>query len=760
MKQLSNISISLILVLITFYKINSQKLLPFKLPDTGQLTSFTHSGDEDSDLIVNPMSFTDNGDGTITDNNTGLVWQKTDSGEMSFENAVLYCENLEIGNYTDWRLPECHELFSINYYDAINPALKTTVFTKTSAEYWWTSEKRRDNSNSIWVVNAGGGIGAHPKTETVSAGGTKKFHVRAVRNPYSTSFGVVHFKDNADGSVTDNFTGLTWQKNQIQNTMNWEEALSYASTFSLAGKSGWRLPDIKELQSLNDEKLSSPSIDKTFFPGLATGRFWSSTSSINSSTKAWDLNTEFGIVSYSEKTSKNYVLLVRGGLDNSDLNLKEKLIPSGEYEMGDHYGFVDPSHPSDELPLHLVSVDSFYMGITEVTNQQFVSFLNSGYLDGSLEVKGNIVYLTGSSTIVCFTNEYEKYYSIGFDGKSFSIYDFRANHPVVGVMWYGAIAFCNWLSRQNDLEECYNPGNGNCDFSKNGYRLPTEAEWEWAGRGGQTTPYYNYPWGNDQDVKKANWPNSKDPFEGTSESDYPFTTPVGFYDGSEHLKSEFNWKNSVTSYKTSDGSNAFGLFDMAGNVWEFVNDWYGQNYYSISPKKNPAGPSSGFIMPDGKPYRGMRGGNWYNGYNVTGGNVNDGHSRVSNRNPSYYRGPQDPDHPWYHVGFRVARKYSNPTTFSHDTNINTTSEFSLLQNSPNPFSASTTISFNLSKTNNVILKIFDCYGQEIETLVDEKLKEGDYNISYRAKKNIAGLLYYKLIVGKRYQIRKMINYNF
>jgi formylglycine-generating enzyme required for sulfatase activity len=58
-------------------------------------------------------------------------------------------------------------------------------------------------------------------------------------------------------------------------------------------------------------------------------------------------------------------------------------------------------------------------------------------------------------------------------------------------------------------------------------------------------------------------------------------------------------------------------------------------------------------MPDGKAYRGMRGGNWYNGYVTTG--INDGHSRVSNRNPSYYRGPQDPNHPWYHVGFRVAR---------------------------------------------------------------------------------------------------------
>lgn len=760
MKWDSKLSISLTLIFVVFFQLKSQKLIPFKLPDTGQMTSFTNIEGEDSDLVVNPISFTDNGDGTITDNNTGLVWQKTDGGEMSFENAELYCENLNLGNYTDWRLPECHELFSINYYDAINPALKTTVFTKTSAEYWWTSEKRRDNSNNVWVVNAGGGIGAHPKTETVSAGGTKKFHVRAVRNPYSTSFNIVHFKDNSDGTVTDNFTGLTWQKNYIQNTMTWEEALSYASTFTLAGKSDWRLPDIKELQSLNEEKLSSPSIDKTFFPNLATGRYWSSTSSINSNTKAWDLNTEFGIVSYSEKTSKDNVILVRGGLDNSDLNLIEKLIPHGEYEMGDHFGFIDPSHPSDELPLHTVSVDSFYIGVTEVTNQQFVSFLNASHLGGSIDVKGNIVYLKGSSTILCFTNEYAKYYSIGFDGKTFSISDFRANHPVVGVMWYGAIAFCNWLSLKNDLEECYNLVNGNCDFSKNGYRLPTEAEWEWAGRGGQTAPYFNYPWGNDQDVNKANWPNSKDPYEGTSENEYPFTTPVGFYNGTEHLKSEFNWKNSVLSYKTSDGSNAFGLFDMAGNVWEFVNDWYGQNYYSISPKNNPPGPSNGFIMPDGKPYKGMRGGNWFNGYNITGGNVNDGHSRVSNRNPSYYRGPQDPDHPWYHVGFRVARKYSNPTTFSYDTNVDSYSGFSLFQNSPNPFSVSTKINFSLSQTNNVILKIYDCYGHEIETLVNEKLKEGDYNITYRMKEKISGLLYYKLIVGNRYKIMKMISSNF
>lgn len=339
----------------------------------------------------------------------------------------------------------------------------------------------------------------------------------------------------------------------------------------------------------------------------------------------------------------------------TDTSVTEVQLPAGEFDMGDHFGFVDPAHPSDELPIHKVKISAFRMATTVTTNQQYLSYLNSALTKGLIEVKNNIVYGAGSSEIYCYLNQYAAWYSIGYDGKTFAIRDFRAKHPVVGVMWGGAAAYCNWLSGQNSLTECYNLKSWTCDFTKSGYRLPTEAEWEYAARGGNTNPYFNYPWGNDVNINKANWPGSKDPYEGTSESDYPFTTPVGFYDGKLHLKSEFNWPGSATSFQTSNGANGFGLYDMAGNVWQLVNDWYGQNYYSISPSDNPKGPDTGFIMPDGKAYRGMRGGNWYNGYTTAQQPVNDGHSRVSNRNPSYYRGPQDPNHPWYHVGFRVAR---------------------------------------------------------------------------------------------------------
>jgi formylglycine-generating enzyme required for sulfatase activity len=336
-----------------------------------------------------------------------------------------------------------------------------------------------------------------------------------------------------------------------------------------------------------------------------------------------------------------------------DPDITEVRLPGGEYSMGDHFGFVDPSHPSDELPLHKVKVNSLYVATTETTNQQYLDFLNSSLSNGSIVVRNGTVYANGGIEIYCYTHQYAPYYSIGYNGTAFSITDFRVKHPVVGVMWYGAAAYCNWLSAQKGLQACYNLNTWESDLTKTGYRLPTEAEWEYAGRGGATNPYYNYPWGDDMDVTKANWPGSGDPYEGSGEAFYPFTTPVGFYDGTLHLKSEFNWPGNVASYQTSNGSNSFGIYDMAGNVWELINDWYGQNYYSISPTDNPKGPDSGFIMPDGKAYRGMRGGNWYNGYTTSG--VNDGHSRVSNRNPSYYRGPQDPDHPWYHIGFRVAR---------------------------------------------------------------------------------------------------------
>ena len=325
------------------------------------------------------------------------------------------------------------------------------------------------------------------------------------------------------------------------------------------------------------------------------------------------------------------------------------LIPRGEFVMGDHFNYTDPDHPTDELPQHTVQIDTLYLGKYDVTNLQYCDYLNSALGQGLIEVRNGLVYAVGGSDTYCETRSSTLYgivYSgIVWNGSTFSVQTGRDNHPTVGVRWEGAVAYCNWLSTFKGYETCYNLTTWACDFTKNGYRLPTEAEWEYAANGGR---YYDmFPWGDDPNTGGllANWENSGDPYET---GDYPWTTPVGFYNGQLHAKADFGWPGSQISYQTSNGVNGYGLYDMAGNVWQWTNDWYGKAYYSASPASNPTGPTTGDPMPDGKPYRVLRGGNWFNGAQYYG------HSRIANRDPAYYRGPQDPNHPYYHVGFRVA----------------------------------------------------------------------------------------------------------
>ena len=305
------ISFLLLLSMATSYSQNVEKTM-IRLPDTGQNQSYTNTFGEDNDFNIYMPYFTINGNGTVTDTITGLMWQQGDGGEMTIENAQTYCANLSLGGYTDWRLPNAHESFSILNHQNANPAMNTTVFPATQAEYWWTSDRQFNDSSKVWVTNAGGGIGNHPKAETISAGGTKKFHARAVRDITAPVMVPNHYTDNGNGSITDNLTQLVWQKVPFADSLSWEQALSYADTLTLAASSDWRLPNIKELQSINDERRINPSLNNTFFSVSAPGKYWSSTTLPNQTTKAWYLNTQFGITTYDQKTVKHYILCVRG----------------------------------------------------------------------------------------------------------------------------------------------------------------------------------------------------------------------------------------------------------------------------------------------------------------------------------------------------------------------------------------------------------------------------------------------------------------
>ena len=188
-------------------------------------------------------------------------------------------------------------------------------------------------------------------------------------------------------------------------------------------------------------------------------------------------------------------------------------IPAGDFEMGDHHNFVDPAHPSDEIPIHKVWIDALLAGTYDVTNRQYVEFLNAANAQGLIEVRDGMVYRKGGADAYAETRQLSDYSSIAWDGKTFTVSGFRATHPAVGIRWHGAAAYTNWLSEQQGLTPCYDTSTWKCDFTKNGYRLPTEAEWEYIARGGQSAPYRNFPWGDDADYSKANWPDSKDPFE-------------------------------------------------------------------------------------------------------------------------------------------------------------------------------------------------------------------------------------------------------
>ena len=262
-------------------------------------------------------------------------------------------------------------------------------------------------------------------------------------------------------------------------------------------------------------------------------------------------------------------------------------IPDGGFEMGDHFA----EGGSNEWPVHAVLLDAFFMSRYEITNQQYCDYLNSALGSGSIYLSGNVVYGTGNNQGYCDTSAGSSYSYIVYSGGVFTVgtKDGRdmSDDPMVMVSWYGSVAYCNWRSSEEGYESCYNLSTWDCDFTKKGYRLATEAEWEYAARGGQHSPYYRYPWGDSIDGSKANYRDSGDPYETGG---YPWTTQVGYYDGSQIPAG-------------SDMANGYGLYDMAGNVWEWCNDWYSSAYYSSSPLNNPTGPASGTR-------RVLRGGSW------------------------------------------------------------------------------------------------------------------------------------------------------
>lgn len=246
------------------------------------------------------------------------------------------------------------------------------------------------------------------------------------------------------------------------------------------------------------------------------------------------------------------------------------LIPAGAFLMGDQSNPV--LGKTEEKPVHEVKVSAFYMAKHEVTKGLWDEVrawaLNHDYSDLP---EGSVV-----------------------EGVNYSK---GAGHPVHLVSWWDMIKWCNARSEMENLTPCYTSSglvirsgtpSPTCNWSANGYRLPSEAEWEKAARGGRKA--LDFPWGGTISHDNANYYSYVYSYESPQDQGYhpshatggfPYTAPVGSF-----------------------APNGYGLYDMAGNVWEWCWDEWSSLYYSSSPEVDPRGPSA--LMD----YRVLRGGSW------------------------------------------------------------------------------------------------------------------------------------------------------
>ena len=296
----------------------------YQLPDTGRYKCFDKDSEitcpsqgqpfygQDAQYFGPQPSYKDNGDGTVTDFNTGLMWQQSDDGiKRQWQAAIDYCENLELpeGGYTDWRLPDRRELVSIVDYSRYQPPIDP-VFDST-LDTFWSNSTYAPHYNYRWTVSFS--QAGHVSYQNITI---RSFCARCVR---AGSVSTSAFQDNGNGTISDTVTDLMWQKADDGVKRNWEAALDYCEDLELpeGGYTDWRLPNVRELESIVDWDRYEPAIDPVFDYSSPSSYYWSSTNTFNPEA-AWAFYSNDGVVSgLGAKYNIGYlnitVRCVRGG---------------------------------------------------------------------------------------------------------------------------------------------------------------------------------------------------------------------------------------------------------------------------------------------------------------------------------------------------------------------------------------------------------------------------------------------------------------
>ena len=378
--------------------------------------------------------------------------------------------------------------------------------------------------------------------------------IDGMKDAWETQYGL-NPTNSADASIDSDKDGMVNLKEYIADT-NPNNDTDY---FHIAGISN-RPPIVVYFQSSSNRVYSLEGRDD-----LTTTTFrWSI---VGSQSNRWGTGSTMPLSDTNAAiTTRFYRIKVNLPPDDSPAPSGMVLIPAGSFQMGDSFneGLLSEGLPR-ELPVHSVNVSAFYMDRYEVTKALWDEVANWAAKHGY-----DISALSGS-------------------GKA-------ANHPVHNVSWYECVKWCNARSEKEGLTPCYYTSSvcttvyrtesinipiEAVNWNANGYRLPTEAEWEKAARGGASSR--RFPWADADTIthSRANYYGYPSVFSydlgyAGSDTNYavggsPYTSPVGSF-----------------------AANDYGLYDMAGNEWEWCWDWFGADYYASSPSTDPKGPASGW----------------------------------------------------------------------------------------------------------------------------------------------------------------------